>query len=68
MIGWIGNVFVILGLYGVGNKNRNSLWFSIIGECCYIIHTALVGDWAIFAAAWIFLFMVVRAYVKWGQA
>jgi hypothetical protein len=67
MIGWIGNIFVIAGLYGVGDKRRGALLFSIIGEICYIIHTAMVGDWAIFAAAWIFLFMVVRAYIKWGQ-
>lgn len=67
MLGWLGNVFIIAGLWGVGDKNRRALWFSMAGEVCYIIHCYLVKDWAIFAAAWIFLFMVVRAYVKWGQ-
>lgn len=68
MFGWIGNVLIIAGLwYGVGNKNRNGLWFSIAGEVAYIIHCYLVKDWAIFFAAWVFLFGVVRAYVKWGK-
>lgn len=68
MIGWAANVCVIVGLYGVGNKNRRALWFSMAGEVGYIVHTALVGDWPVFVAAWIFLVMVVRAYIKWGQA
>lgn len=67
MIGWIGNVFIVLGLYGIGDKRRNAFFFTIAGECCYIVHTFLNGDWAIFAAAWIFLAMAVRGYVKWGQ-
>ena len=68
MIGWIGNLCVIIGLWGVGDKNRNMLWFSMAGEVSYIIPCAIVKDWPIFFAAWIFLFMVVRAYVKWGQS
>lgn len=68
MVGWLGNLLVVLGLwFGVGNKNRNALWFSIAGEIAYIIHCALVADWPIFFAAWIFLFAVIRAYVKWGK-
>ena len=69
MFGWLGNIFVVLGLwYGVGNKSRDALWFSIIGEVAYIIHCFIVGDWPIFFAAWLFLIAVVRAYVKWGKA
>jgi hypothetical protein len=67
MFGWIGNLLIIIGLYGIGDKKRNALWFSMAGEIAYIIHTALVRDWAIFAAAWIFLTMVIRAYINWGK-
>ena len=68
MLGWIGNIFIVLGLWGIGDKNRSALLFTMAGEGAYIVHTYRVHDWPIFIAAWIFLLMAARAYVKWGQA
>jgi hypothetical protein len=67
MLGWIGNLFIVIGLWGVGNKWRPAFLFNMLGESFYIWRSYIVGDWALFAVCWIFMFMAGRAYWKWGQ-
>lgn len=66
-IGWVSNILIVLGLWGIGNKTRSALWFTMVGEVGYMVHTYLVRDYAITAACTIFFVMAVRAYVKWGR-
>lgn len=66
MLGWIGNLFIVIGLWGIGNKQRNAFIFSIIGEAAYIVRSYQSADWALFAVCWVFLLMAVRGYIKWG--
>jgi hypothetical protein len=68
MLGWIGNLFIVAGLWGIGNKWRPAFLFSIVGEAAYILRSYLVQDWALFAICWIFLIMAIRGYIKWGNS
>lgn len=67
MLAWIGNVFIVIGLWGVGNKSRNAFIPSIIGEAAWITHAYLRSDWALAAICVVFCAMAVRSYIKWGQ-
>ena len=66
MLAWVGNAFIVAGLWGIGNKQREAFLFSIVGESIYIIYAAQSNLWALFAICWVFLAMAVRGYVKWG--
>lgn len=66
MLGWIGNIFIIGGLWSVGNKNRDGFLLSIIGEAAYILRSVRVHDWSLAFVCVIFLAMAVRGYIKWA--
>jgi hypothetical protein len=66
VLGWIGNIFIVIGLWRVGDKHRNAFLFSMVGEAFYVIRSYVLGDWALFSICWVFLLMAGRAYLKWG--
>jgi hypothetical protein len=67
LVGWIGNLFIVAGLWGIGSKQRGAFLFSIIGESCYIARSFIRGDWALFFVCWVFLLMAMRGYILWGK-
>lgn len=67
MIGWIGNVFIVLGLYGIGFKWRIAFVVSVIGELFWIYVAAHRGQWDLAVMCVIFAVLAVRNFVLWGQ-
>jgi hypothetical protein len=67
IMGWVGNFFIIVGLYKVGNKTRSAFVWTIIGETCFAVHTFSKHDWPIFVAVLIFLFLAALNWWKWGR-
>lgn len=69
MMGWIGNAFLVMGLYGITSKTprRGAFLFSIVGEVVYIIRSIVVHDWALVAICVIFCGMAVRGYRNWSN-
>lgn len=67
LTGWLGNLFIVAGLWGVGSRKRGAFLFSIAGEAFYIHRSFMVRDWALFAVCWVFLAMAARGYVLWGR-
>jgi hypothetical protein len=67
LAGWTGNVFIVVGLWGVGNKRRGAFWCSMIGEACYIWRSYIARDPALGFVCVVFLLMALRGYVLWGR-
>lgn len=67
MLAWIGNIFLVLGLYGVGNRVRRAFLAYIVGEACWVIQATSKHDWALASICAVFLLMAIRSYVKWGE-
>lgn len=67
MLGWAGNVFIIVGLWGIGNKQRSAFIASMVGEALWIANAAGRSDYALTAICVVFLGMAARSYVKWGE-
>lgn len=67
MLGWIGNVFIVAGLWGAGNRYRPAFLASVVGESFWIANAYSRSDWALGSICVVFLAMALRAYVKWGQ-
>lgn len=64
---WIGNIFIVLGLWGVGNKSRNAFLFSTIGEVIYIAYALLSGLYGLAFICGVFATIAIRNYQKWGN-
>lgn len=67
MLTWIGNTFIVAGLWGVGNRNRSAFLLFITGESLWIAASYLRHDWALFSICWVFLLMALRGYWLWGK-
>ena len=67
MLGWIGNLFIVAGLWGVGDKRRHAFLFSIAGEGAWIANAHSREDWALTSICVVFLLMAVRGWIKWGR-
>lgn len=66
MLGWLGNIFIVVGLWGVGNRNRNAFLCSIAGEILWTINASIRHDWALASICVVFGAMAVRSWVKWA--
>jgi hypothetical protein len=67
LLGWVGNVLIVVGLYGITEKRRGAFWFSMFGEASYIARSLMTRDWALFSVCWVFLAMAVLGYIRWGK-
>lgn len=66
MLGWIGNAFIVAGLWGVGNKRRGAFILTGIGEVIWVVRAILQPDYALAAICIVFAVLAVRSYVRWG--
>jgi len=67
MLGWIGNVFIVVGLWKIGSKVRSAFLFSIVGESLWIANAVARQDWALASICTVFNLMALRSYYMWGQ-
>lgn len=65
MLGWIGDLFIVVGLWKVGSRQRNGFLASIAGEACWIANAYLRSDWALASICVVFLLMAMRGYRLW---
>jgi len=67
-MGWIGNIFIVLGLWGIGDKKRAAFIFSIIGETIWVIHSLMIGMYDLAAICVVFAALAFRSWRKWGTS
>lgn len=64
-LSWIGNIFIILGLYYIGNKKRFAFIFSVVGETSWIGYALLSQQYNLAFICIIFAGMAIRNWFKW---
>jgi hypothetical protein len=67
MLGWIGNIFIVYGLWGIGNKQRTAFIASMIGEALWIVNASIKSDWALASICVVFFVMALRSFILWGD-
>lgn len=67
-LSWIGNLFIVIGLWRIGYKDRNAFLFSIIGETLWIAWSVLTHNWSLAFICTVFNVLALRNYLKWGKA
>lgn len=67
LLGWVGNVSIVLGLWGIGNKNRKAFLFSMVGETAWIVKSILTSQWDLAFICCVFCALAIRSYIKWND-
>lgn len=67
ILGWVANIAIVIGLWGIGNKKRGAFIFSVVGESLWIVKSALLHQWDLAAICCVFLAMAIRSWVLWGR-
>lgn len=66
VMGWIGNVFIVVGAWNVGHKRRWAFLLSMIGGCCWIAEGTRIGRLDLIAIESLMFLMALRNFIKWG--
>lgn len=67
LLGWLGNIFIVIGLWKIADKWRNAFLFSIVGESAWIAKSLITQDYALAFICTVFNIMAFRSYIKWGR-
>lgn len=62
---WIGNIFIVAGLWGIGNKQRGAFIFSMLGEAAWIAFSLSAHLYSLALICGVFFTMALRSYIKW---
>lgn len=65
ILGWAGNAAIVAGLWGIGNGARKAFIFSMVGEGCWIVKSAVARQWDLTFICCVFFALAVRSYAKW---
>ena len=68
LLGWIGNVFLIWGIWEIGNKRRFAHLLTIIGEVAWIVKSLALQQYDLAVICAVFAVLAGRCWVKWGVA
>jgi len=66
-MGWVGNIFIVIGLWLVGNKNRTAFIFTVIGESIWVAYAFTKGLYDLAFICIVFAVLAARNWYKWGQ-
>ena len=64
-LGYIAIIFIVVGLYTLGNKKIYSWLLQFIGEVFWIIYSIEIGSFPLLIANIIFIILVLRGFYKW---
>lgn len=66
-MGWVGNVFILVGMWRIGNRHRDAFLWSIAGELLWVVHSTYLGMWDLTIICLVFCLMAARNWLKWGN-
>ena len=66
---WVGNVFIVIGLWNTGLKKRWAFLFSLVGEAAWIWWSLARTPrmWSLAAICVVFAALAGRNYILWGK-
>lgn len=64
---WLGNIFIVVGLYLMGNKNKNAFFFSFVGEVLWFFYAIAEKLYSLAFITVVFAVMAARGYYMWNK-
>ena len=66
-LAWIGDLFILMGAWGVGNRRRSAFLFTITGEILWIAEATQRKDRALAFLCTLFVLLATRSLLLWGR-
>jgi hypothetical protein len=66
-IGWFANIFIVIGLWFVGNKRRSAFLFTVAGELLWTGYATYRQMWDLALICAVFAGLAARNWVLWGK-
>lgn len=66
-LGWVANVFFILGVYILGNKNVNGFYLNAIANFLYIIQAIYMHNTALLWLSIGLIFLNLKGVYEWRK-
>lgn len=63
---WVGNIFLILGMWLVGDKIREAFIFAFIGELLWTYYAWKKKEYGLVFICIIFAILAARNWYRWG--
>ena len=64
-MGWVGNVFIVIGLYFIGEKKRWAFLFSVVGELIWCLFSLYKQQYDLAFICAVFCALALRSWIKW---
>ncbi len=66
-MGWVGNVFLILGLLFLSPKTKWPFICTIVGEVIWSVYSYQTSQWDMMFICVVFAMLSVKNFLKWDQ-
>ena len=67
LIGWIGNLFFIYGVWAIGEKRVNGFYFNFVGNFAYVVQGYMKGTSSLLVLSFLLMFLNVQGILKWRK-
>lgn len=66
-LGWVANVFLVIGLWTMGDRWPYAFAFTFVGEALWSIKVAKMRQWDMLAICVVFAILALRNLVLWSS-
>ena len=66
-MGWVGNFFIVIGLWYIASKRRWAFLCTTFGEILWVIHSYFNGQTDLMVICVLFAILQFRSWWKWGS-
>jgi len=67
ILGWIGNVFFLWGVYALGKKDIKGFYSNIIGNVMYAIQSILMINISLLILCIGLVILNIKGILEWGR-
>jgi hypothetical protein len=65
-LGYLGDVFLVWGVWQMGNRQRYAHLVTVVGELCWIVMSLARGEYELTFICVLFAALAFRAWIKWA--
>lgn len=67
LIGWFGNIFIIVGIIGIAYKCRSGFILGVVGNSLWCVKGIVTKQWDLVSIEVIIVILQALSYWKWGR-
>ncbi len=66
-MGWVANIFLLIGLVGLGKKWKHAFLFTAVGEVLWVVESVLIARWDMITLCAVFAVLALWNWVVWNR-